>query len=65
MAKSIHKFIDIYCGAGGFSLGFHLTGRFKSILAVDNLKPVALTYKTNFPHSTVIIEDVKNLTKDV
>ncbi|MEM1864567.1 MAG: DNA cytosine methyltransferase [Desulfurococcaceae archaeon] len=65
MAKSIYKFIDIYCGAGGFSLGFHLTGRFKSILAVDNLKPVALTYKTNFPHSTVIIEDVKNLTRDV
>ncbi|MEL9909016.1 MAG: DNA cytosine methyltransferase [Desulfurococcus sp.] len=63
--KPIYKYIDIFSGAGGFSLGFHLTGRFKSLLAIDNFKPAALTYKTNFPHALVVNEDVKELDKEL
>lgn len=63
--KPVYKYIDIFSGAGGFSLGFHLTGRFKSLLAIDNFKPAALTYKTNFPHALVVNEDVKELDKEL
>ncbi|ACL11591.1 Cytosine-specific DNA methylase [Desulfurococcus amylolyticus 1221n] len=63
--KTVYKYIDVFSGAGGFSLGFHLTGRFKSLLAIDNFKPAALTYKTNFPHALVVNEDVKELDKEL
>lgn len=63
--KPVYKYIDVFSGAGGFSLGFHLTGRFKSLLAIDNFKPAALTYKTNFPHALVVNEDVKELDKEL
>jgi len=59
--KTQYKLIDLFCGAGGFSEGFHLTGRYKSILAIDNFRPAALTYKTNFPTTTVLLEDIKNV----
>ena len=43
-------------------MGFHATGRFKCLLAVDNFKYAALTYKTNFPEALVLLEDVRELT---
>jgi len=61
---SIFKFIDLFCGAGGFSLGFYLTGRFKPILAIDNFKPVAETYKVNFPSAIVLVENIQNLREE-
>lgn len=64
MPKCIYKFMDLFAGAGGFSLGFHLTGRFKSILAIDNSKFAAITYKANFPQAFVLVEDVKEVSRD-
>ncbi|MEM0470568.1 MAG: DNA cytosine methyltransferase [Desulfurococcaceae archaeon] len=61
MPRQVYRFIDLFAGAGGFSLGFHLTSRFKSLLAVDNSKFAALTYKANFPHTLVLVEDVKGI----
>ncbi len=56
-----YKFIDLFCGAGGFSLGFYLTGKFKPVLAIDNFKPAAETYKVNFPSTLVLVEDIKEI----
>lgn len=61
MPSTIYKYIDLFSGAGGFSLGFHSTSRFKCLLAVDNFKYAALTYKANIPDCTVLIEDIKEL----
>ncbi|MEM4481742.1 MAG: DNA cytosine methyltransferase [Desulfurococcaceae archaeon] len=57
----MYKFIDLFAGAGGFSLGFHLTGRFRCLLAIDNFKFAALTYKANFPQTAVVAEDIKSI----
>lgn len=62
MPKHVYKVIDLFAGAGGFSLGFHLTGRFRSLLAVDNFKFAAITYKVNFPHAIVLAEDIRDIT---
>ena len=53
--------VDIFAGAGGFSRGFELEG-YKIVVAIDNFKPVAETYKTNFPETEVIVRDVKLVT---
>ncbi|MCC6040645.1 MAG: DNA cytosine methyltransferase [Desulfurococcaceae archaeon] len=58
---SKYAFIDLFSGAGGFSLGFYLTGKFQPVLAVDNFKPATETYKVNFPETLVLVEDVRNL----
>lgn len=65
MPKVVYKFIDLFAGAGGFSLGFHSTGRLQCVMAVDNFKFAALTYKTNFPHALVLVEDIKSVTSDL
>ncbi len=59
--KPKYKIIDLFCGAGGFSLGFKLSGRYKHLLAIDNLPAAAKTYKTNFPETLVLVEDIKDI----
>ncbi len=53
--------VDLFAGAGGFARGFELEG-FRVIVAVENFKPVAETYKANFPNAEVIVRDVKLVT---
>ncbi|ADI32634.1 DNA cytosine methyltransferase [Staphylothermus hellenicus] len=62
--KNTYKFIDLFCGAGGFAEGFILTNRFRSILGIDNFRPAAQTYKINFPDSIVVMEDIKRIRND-
>ena len=59
--KPMYKFIDLFSGAGGFAEGFHITGRFKSLLAIDNFRPAAMSYKANFPETLFLMEDIKNI----
>ena len=40
------KIVDLFCGAGGFSLGFEREG-FDSILAIDKWNDAVLTYNHN------------------
>ena len=50
MAKK-YQLIDLFCGAGGMSLGFadeRFCGDFESILAIDNNRDAVNTYNTNF-----------------
>ncbi|MCD6488836.1 MAG: DNA cytosine methyltransferase [Desulfurococcales archaeon] len=59
--KPIYKLVDLFCGAGGFSEGFNLSRRYKHLLAIDSFPPVAKTYKANFPHAVVLVEDIKKI----
>ncbi len=52
--------VDLFCGAGGFSLGFLESG-FKVVVGVDCDRAAALTYKANIWTSTVLVEDIKNI----
>ena len=52
--------LDLFCGAGGFSRGFRDEG-FKIVLGLDNMEPVAKTFKLNFPSAYVIVEDIKSV----
>lgn len=62
-----YKLIDLFCGAGGMSLGFtdpRFCGGFECVLAVDNDASALATHQTNFGRNVVCgnIEDwlVKN-----
>lgn len=49
------KVVDLFCGCGGFSLGFQNAG-FEIIGAFDNWKPAAETYKENFAHPFYLMD---------
>jgi len=53
--------IDLFCGAGGLSLGFVQAG-FNIIAAIDSDPLNAATYGQNFPSTTVICDDIFRLT---
>ena len=52
--------VDVFAGCGGFSRGFKEEG-FELVVAIENFKPVAETYKANFPYVEVIVKDVKEV----
>lgn len=47
-ALSKYKVIDLFAGAGGFTLGFIGTGRFETVFANDFNKYAVKTYNANF-----------------
>jgi len=52
------KILDLYCGAGGFSLGFEQAG-FKVKYAIDNSKLVQETFEYNHPNTEFILNDIR------
>lgn len=54
-------YIDLFCGAGGFSLGFNKAG-FENIFSVDIEKNFCKTYKANFRNHNLIEKDISKLT---
>ncbi len=58
------KVLDTFAGAGGFSLGFHLTGQYDIIGAIEYDQWAADTFKFNHPESTVIVGDIQQYSKD-
>lgn len=58
-----YKYIDLFAGAGGMSLGFDKAG-FDNILAVEYDKCFAETYRFNFPDHNLKVEDIKNISND-
>jgi len=54
------KVLDLFCGAGGFSLGFKQAG-FEILAGVDNFEPVLNTFSYNFPSAHAILYDIKKL----
>jgi DNA (cytosine-5)-methyltransferase 1 len=55
--------IDLFCGAGGFSLGAHNAG-FRVIASVDIDKKLTSSYKSNFPHANLLVADISTLEID-
>ena len=55
-----NHFIDLFCGAGGLSLGFENAG-FKCAAAIDNFQSAIETHHYNFPDSLSICDDIKNI----
>lgn len=56
-------FIDLFCGAGGLSVGLEQEG-FRPIIAVDNNKAAIMTYRFNRPwlsEKNIINEDIRTL----
>lgn len=61
--KKIKKqltFIDLFSGAGGFSLGFQKQG-FKNIFSIDIQKDFNETYRENFPDDILLEKDILKL----
>lgn len=55
-----YTYIDLFCGAGGLSLGFDKAG-FENIFSVEFNADFAKTYKRNFPTHNLIIDDIRNI----
>lgn len=53
-------FVDLFCGAGGMSIGFERAG-FKPILALDKDEDSIETYKYNRPNSQLILANCSTL----
>ena len=58
-------FIDLFCGAGGLSLGFE-NNDFELILANDNDRHSIETFKKNRPNlktDSIVLDDIRNLSE--
>ena len=56
-------YIDLFSGAGGFSLGFDAAG-FSNLFAIDIDAEICRTYSHNFPEHNLIQRDIALLTDD-
>lgn len=54
--------VDLFCGAGGFSVGFEAEG-FQSVLGVDHLIPAMETYSRNRPGVGSVLGDIRGTTE--
>lgn len=54
------KVLDLFAGAGGFSLGFKLAG-FQIVGAIEKDNWAAETFATNFKESKTIVGDIQEL----
>jgi DNA (cytosine-5)-methyltransferase 1 len=55
--------IDLFSGAGGFSVGAGWAG-FQSVLGTDYFKPALSTWMKNHPDAMAILGDIKKLNED-
>ena len=55
------SYIDLFCGAGGLSVGFD-KANMENVFSVEFNDKFAKTYKRNFPHHKLFVEDIKNIT---
>ena len=58
-----YKYIDLFSGAGGMSLGFN-KANFENVLAVEYDECFASTYKYNFPEHNLKVGDIKNISNE-
>lgn len=56
------KVLDTFAGAGGFSLGFDLSGHYDIVGAIEKDKWAAETFQVNHPNSKVIQNSIELLT---
>ena len=56
--KNALTMLDLFCGAGGFSVGCSWAGFFP-VLGIDYLKPAVETWKKNHPNSISCLGDIR------
>ena len=56
--SKIPSMIDLFCGAGGFSIGCSWAG-FQVLFGIDFLKPALETWKINHPNSISCLGDIR------
>lgn len=61
--NKIFNVIDLFCGAGGLSLGFEQAG-FKTIYALESNPIYATSYKLNHPNTNLEIHDIKEISNN-
>jgi DNA (cytosine-5)-methyltransferase 1 len=61
MGKEKHTAIDLFCGAGGLTLGLKKAG-FKVVAGVELNSEVTKTYKANHRKTKLLIKDVREVT---
>ena len=57
-----NKIIDLFCGAGGLSLGFENAG-YETVLAIDFWKPAIDTFNYNRKNKVGLVKDITKLDK--
>ncbi|CAI2612758.1 IS1595 family transposase ISCco3 [Apilactobacillus kunkeei] len=62
MSNKKYTYVDLFCGAGGMSLGFDQAG-FKNIFSVEYDTQIANTYSKNFPSHNLYVGDIKELSE--
>lgn len=60
----MYKIIDLFCGIGGFSYGFEMTKKYKTVLGVDFWNVALDTFKLNHPATKIKQGDIKELGLD-
>src|SRR5580658_1782480 len=55
-----NKIVDLFCGAGGFSLGAHKAG-FHTALAIDIDEKLTSSFEKNFPKATLLHADISEI----
>lgn len=58
-----YQYIDLFCGAGGLSLGFE-QAHFKNVFSVEYNHDFAKTYMRNFPAHKLLIQDIRTITNE-
>ena len=58
----MYKFIDLFCGCGGLSLGFEMAG-FTAVAGVDFKESAINTYRNNFINAKGICADISTIDK--
>lgn len=59
MAK--YKVLDTFAGAGGFSLGFQLSGFYDIVGAIEIDEWAAATFKYNHPNANVLVKSITDV----
>src|SRR5580704_15041226 len=54
------KIVDLFCGAGGFSLGAHAAG-FRPAVAIDIDEVLTSSFPDNFPNVPLMHSDIARL----
>jgi len=57
----MYKIIDLFCGIGGFSYGFEMTKKYKTVLGVDFWDVALNTFKINHQSTEVKQGDIREL----
>lgn len=60
MSPKTYNVLDLFCGCGGFSLGFERAG-FKILLGIDVWKDALVTFKYNHKNSIILQADLSTL----